>query len=256
MGLRGQVWFWGGMLKIDLGRHVKDRLENLKKAQARNPGLGSLGSFSWSEPSQKCQWDGFLVRKRIIVRYRLFPATFAESPAVNSLNQFTIAFPFSLPLSHSLQLTVPTSAHPMTKWILASLALHLQQLAVLTVSSVDSRPIASSNYICRRRREVFTLPHVFRTESARTDWTPHGLWAVRTDFFIPFYLCKCAWSPHGVRVNLLGLRAVHTDSPSSNPLARTRTEISPSLDRPYFIIVIKNATCKDWTPGSTNALCN
>jgi len=42
--------------------------------------------------------------------------------------------------------------------------------------------------------EVFTLPHIFRTESSWTARTPHGLRAVRTDFFIPFYLCECAWS--------------------------------------------------------------
>ena len=29
--------------------------------------------------------------------------------------------------------------------------------------------------------------------------SPHGLQAVQADFFIPFYLCKCAQSPHRVR---------------------------------------------------------
>ena len=46
--------------------------------------------------------------------------------------------------------------------------------------------------------KVFTLPHVFHAESAWTARTPHGLRVVRTDFFISFYLCESAWSPHRV----------------------------------------------------------
>jgi len=133
---------------------------------------------------------------------------------------------------------------------------------VLFVSSTngDAFPANPSTHFLTtpatpRNRGLYTPPHILRrvcTDCSDSAWTPHRLRAVWTDFFIPSYLCECAQSPHGVWVNLLGLQAVCTDNLSSNPLAQTRTEISPSLGWPYFIIVINNATYKDWTPSSTN----
>jgi len=122
-----------------------------------------------------------------------------------------------------------------------------------------------SYYLTSKAYDLYTQK-VSMNEEDWTVWglyTPprilHGLIRLCTDseqseqIFSSHFTCV---NVLGVWVNLLGLWAVRTDSLSSNPLARTRTEISLSSDRPYFIIVIKNATCKDWTPGSTNTLCN
>ena len=75
------------------------------------------------------------------------------------------------------------------------------------------------------RNEVFTLPHIFRTDSKQSE-------QIFSSHFTCVNVLGVRTESHRVRVNLLGLWAVRTDSPSSNPLARTRTEISPSSDRP------------------------